>query len=188
MLLLEVSLRKVEKLQQTLSHLRFEYWKEHVVFSFQWWFLLAALFLSIYLAYRYFDRSRFTAILLFLFITFSIVAFLDIFGAELNLWEYPAMVVPWGTRNLCIDMMMSIFYTLIYQRFSNWSPFIIASAVLAAVYTFVFEPIAIWLHIYMPNKWEIIYSLPIYFLISIFVKWIVECALGIEARSKRNAS
>ncbi|WP_100012265.1 CBO0543 family protein [Lentibacillus sediminis] len=175
-----VQLVDIKEAQQKLSELRGEYWLQEVVFSFQWWFLLISMLLIGLLWLRIVDRKMLRGITLYGVITLGIVMFLDVFGAELVLWDYPAMVLPWGSRIIFINMIISIVYMLLYQCFPAWNRFILASAVTALIFAFVLEPLAIYMNIYEPYTWEHIYSFPIYILLPIIIKWVVDKIYLIE--------
>ncbi len=162
-------------LQQTkLSELRWSYWSEEVFFSFQWFFLVISTLVLVYLWIKILDRSRLLSILLFSSLVFIIASTLDTIGGELQFWEYPYMILPWGLRILSIDLMISIFYSLLFQYVSKWKPFILGSILIAFIFAFVFENVAIWLNIYAPIVWEHIYSFPIFILIPLIGKKIVD--------------
>lgn len=65
----------------------------------------------------------------------------------------------------------------IYQYFREWKSFIIANVILAAIFTFIAEPITVWLGIYKLDNWKYIYSFPIYILKTALIKWIVDVHL-----------
>ncbi|PMC36716.1 hypothetical protein CJ195_14910 [Bacillus sp. UMB0899] len=177
------SMQDIMKAQEKISTLRWYYWKNEIVFSLQWWFILIFLFILLLVWLRLLDHSRIFPILLYGLITFNIASLLDTLGGELQLWEYPKMVLPWGPRIICIDLMISIFFMLLYQYFVKWSSFLIAAVCLAAIFAFVFEPAAIYMGIYFPLSWSNLYSFPIYILLSSFIKVIVDkiCKLRTES-------
>lgn len=53
---------------------------------------------------------------------------------------------------------MPIIYMLIYQCFKTWTSFLIAAIVNAFVFSFILEPLFLWLHIYEPYLWKYTYS------------------------------
>jgi hypothetical protein len=90
-----INLTEVHESQKILSSFRWQYWKTEVFLSFHWWFLLAIPFSFILIWIKIVDRKNLRNIVLNGTITLSIVFFLDVFGGELQLWEYPYMVLPW---------------------------------------------------------------------------------------------
>jgi hypothetical protein len=157
-----------------MSELRWQYWTENTVFSFEWWLLIIALISAWVVWWRLVDRRRTTEILLYGMFIFVVAIELDVIGGELGLWDYPAMVIPWGARLVCIDALIPVIYMLIYQYFPPWKSFILANTIMAFVFAFMAEPLLVWLNIYEPLTWRHIYSFPIYILIAIVFKWLVE--------------
>ncbi|MBU7594790.1 CBO0543 family protein [Metabacillus halosaccharovorans] len=168
------SLQDIMKAQEKVSSLRWYYWRDEIVFTPQWWFMLIFLIILIFVWIRILDHSRIFPILLYGLLTFNIATVLDTFGGELQLWEYPKMVLPWGPRVICIDVMIALFFMMLYQFFVKWKTFIFASIFLSGIFAFVFEPVAMYLGIYKPLIWSNLYSFPIYFLLAISIRGIVE--------------
>lgn len=178
------SLMDIMETQAKLSKIRWDYWRNDIIFSYQWWFLIITFVILFIVWIRLLDKRRLLMILLFGFITLNIVTFLDTLGGELQIWEYPKMILPWGPRILCIDLMISIYFMLLYQFFTKWRSYIFASIILSAIFSFIFEPIAILLGIYIQLSWSHFYSFPIYILLAISLKWIVEKLIKINNLTK----
>ncbi|WP_121664408.1 CBO0543 family protein [Metabacillus litoralis] len=178
------SITDIMETQEKLSKMRWEYYQHDIIFSFQWWFLIVTFIILFIVWIRLLDKSRLLTILLFGFITLNIVTFLDTLGGELQIWEYPKMILPWGPRILCIDLMISIYFMLLYQFFTKWRSYIFASIVLAAVFSFIFEPIAKLLGIYIPISWSHLYSFPIYILLAISIRYLIEKLITINNLTK----
>lgn len=175
-----LNINEIIRKQQEVLTMRLEYWRTEVLFTPQWWFLLISFLILVILWLFIFDKKRVISITLFGFISFSIVSILDTLGGELLIWEYPKMVLPWGPRIVTIDLMISIFFMMIYQFFHSWKLYIIASACLSAIFSFILEPFASYLNIYMSLHWSHFYSFPIYILLTIFIKYVVDKLLKIE--------
>lgn len=178
------SLMDIMETQAKLSKIRWDYWRDDIIFSYQWWFLIITFVILFIVWIRLLDKRRLLTILLFGFITLNIVTFLDTLGGELQIWEYPKMILPWGPRILCIDLMISIYFMLLYQFFTKWRSYIFASIILSAIFSFIFEPIAILLGIYIQLSWSHFYSFPIYILLAVSIKWIVEKLIKINNLTK----
>jgi hypothetical protein len=78
--------------------------------------------------------------------------------------------------------VIPFFYMMIYQWFSKWQKYILATIVFAFFASFVGEGIFKWLGIYKVLKWEHIYSVPFYILIGIFVKIVLQKFISIEKK------
>jgi hypothetical protein len=168
----------IQVLQSKLEELETQYWIEYNLFSFQWWLLLIVLILPWVIWSRYVERKRRKEILLFGALLIILVGLLDELGISLNLWSYPYKLTNLIPRLTAIDYgMIIVAHMFIYQYFREWKSFIIANMILAAIFTFIAEPITVWLGIYKLDNWEYIYSFPIYILKTALIKWIVDVHL-----------
>jgi hypothetical protein len=167
--------------QEELGQLRWEYWREYVFLSFAWWFLIVSLVIFLLLWWHYVDRSRLKDILLFGMSLLVLTIFLDILGSELNLWDYPAMVLPWGARLICVDLIIPLGFMVVFQLTDRWLTFIMGSFAVAGVYAFILEPIAIWIDVYDPIVWKFWYSFPIYILLPMLPKWMIDKLTTLQA-------
>ncbi|MDP4156135.1 MAG: hypothetical protein Q8929_10915, partial [Bacillota bacterium] len=70
--------------------------------------------------------------------------------------------------------ILIVAHMTVYQFFRKWKSFIIANLVMAAIFTFIFEPLTVWLDIYQLDNWKYIYSFPIYVAKAVFLKWLVQ--------------
>lgn len=62
---------------------------------------------------------------------------------------------------------------LMYQRFQKWKSYLFAQVVFAFFGAFVGGNVFQWLGIYELLKWKHIYSVPIYLIMGIVVRWVM---------------
>jgi hypothetical protein len=134
---------KIHELQDELRNLRYEYWRDDVLYSYQWFLLLVGMVGILLLWFRYVNRSRLAGILICGLITLEITTSLDVLGAEMQAWDYPSMLLPWGARLFCVDFMISIIIMFLYQWFVSWRIYMLAAAVMSLLFAFVLEPVCI---------------------------------------------
>jgi len=172
------SYEEIQNLLHKLEKMRTEYWLHHDLFSFQWWLLLV-IFIGPWIIWlRYVQRDRIKEILLFGTLLMILVGFLDDIGVHYNLWSYPYKLTSVVPRLVAIDYgIIIVAHMSVYQYFRSWKSFLTANVVMATVFSFVCEPITVWLGIYRLDNWEYAYSIPIYVLKAAFVKWIVDVRL-----------
>jgi hypothetical protein len=170
----DTSFKDIHKAQTFLNDLRGDYWIDHVFFSWQWWVLLISTLLVAVWWWKIADRQRLREILLYGSTSMLCVSFLDVLGSELQVWDYPAMMFPWGARMISADIIIAIFFMMLYQWFENWKMFVAASAVMSAVFSFILEPLARWADFYIAYEWKGLYSFPVYIALAIFIKWAVD--------------
>ena len=169
------SFEQIRDVHKELTDMKTEYWFHHDLFSFQWWLLLLILFVPWLIWWRFVDKNRISQILLFGTLLMVLVMMLDDLGVESHLWSYPYQLVNILPRLIAVDHgIIIIFHMFLYQYFTKWKKFIIANTVMAITFTFIFEPITVWLGIYKLENWRYIYSLPIYILKAVFIKWFVD--------------
>lgn len=161
--------------ENQLTDLRMEYWQKYELFEVQWWILLAILIIPLVIWWKLVDKNRFFQIAFLGFLAFLIALEADILGHEMGVWHYPHKLLCFGPQLLPIDFsLFSVTYMLVYQYYSSWKQYLIAATIVAVIFTFVGEPLLDYLGIYKLVSWEYWYSLPIYFLIFVFLKWFVD--------------
>ncbi len=169
------SFDQIREVHKELGEMRLEYWIQHDLFSYQWWLLLILFIIPWIVWWRFVDKNRISQILLFGSLLMILVMMLDDFGVESHLWSYPYQLLNLMPRLISIDQgIIIIAHMFLYQYFSKWKSFFIANAVMATLFTFIFEPIMVWIGIYKLENWRYIYSLPIYILKASFIKWLVD--------------
>lgn len=164
--------------QNIAIQLQIEHWLKYEVYSPQFWLLAGLLIIPWILWFKLVDRKRLMEIIVYGLIISTVVTILDELGCQLNLWEYLYDIEPLFPRLVSINLsVLPIGYMLIYQYFDKWKFFIAASTVLAAFNSFVGEPLMQALKVYVMLNWKHIYSFPIYILLAILFKallnWII---------------
>ena len=110
---------------------------------------------------KFVDRKRIKEILLFGALLIIFIGLLDDIGVNLSLWSYPYKLTYLVTTLNAVDYgMIVVMHMFIYQKFKEWKTFLIANVLLAAIFTFIFEPISVRLGIYKLDNWKYIYSFP----------------------------
>jgi hypothetical protein len=166
---------EIRKIEYKLTEMKNEYWLHHDLFTFQWWLLLIIFILPWILWWKYVDKNKVKEILLFGCLLMLLVGLMDDIGVNAHLWSYPYNLVQLIPRLAPIDYgILIVIHMTVYQYFPKWKSFIIANIVMAAIFTFLFEPLTVWLGIYKLDNWKYIYSFPIYVSKAVFVKWLVK--------------
>ncbi|UJF32345.1 hypothetical protein [Paenibacillus hexagrammi] len=173
-------MNELNELQTALSDARWVYWYQHVFLSWQWLLLLLFTAVLTLVWVMAVDRIRLLAIVFFGSCIFIASLIADSLGGELQLWDYPSMLLPWGPRIICIDWSIAIFSMMIYQLFTNWLLFLGAAICLSAFFSFILEPLASVWDIYQLYAWEYLYSFPIYILLFLLVKAITDKIAAVQ--------
>ncbi|KPU43525.1 hypothetical protein OXPF_29660 [Oxobacter pfennigii] len=172
------------KMQVQLRDASMEYWLNHVFNTWQWWLNIATLILPLILWWILADKKRLLEIIVFGFLASSFAVFFDTLGETSVLWEYPYLIIPMDYILIDTDYsVLPVAYMLAYQRFPKWKGFIIINIVISALFSFVAEPILLWMGFYETHGWKFIYSFPIYVLIAIISKGLITIFMRKQAAS-----
>jgi len=175
----------VIEVQWLLTSTRFEEWMKNDVFRFRWWFLLGLFIISAYAYWKMIDKSRLNEITLYTALVTITTLVLDELGEELTLWDYPTDIVPLFPPLTAIDLAsLPIIYSLIYQYFGDWRKFITAAVVMAAIFSFILEPLLVWLGLYQTLTWKYYYGFPMYIAMAICIKAVVSKLYKIAESNK----
>lgn len=158
-----------------------ENWLTNTVFSFNWWLLLLSSISLFILWLIILDKKRIIEITAFGLLVGTTGFILDTFGISFVLWSYPDRILPVISSIVEFHHVhLPIIYMLIYQRFNNWKSYFVALIIMSIAFSFVLEPITLWLGIYEIYHWKFIYSFPIYILIGCIIKWLMQKVKQIE--------
>ncbi|WP_432665438.1 CBO0543 family protein [Wukongibacter baidiensis] len=162
------------KLHKKLANLEHQYWKDHVVFSLNWWILLITFILPWLIWWKICDKKQIKELLLYGSFIMIVGSTFDDLGRALSLWAYPYELVQVADRLNSVDFSaLPVCYMVIYQFFPKWKSFAISNLIFSLCCAFILEPFLVWLGIYRTLTWKYIYSFPIYFAIAIIGKLII---------------
>ncbi|MCT2535986.1 hypothetical protein NC661_08690 [Aquibacillus koreensis] len=175
---------EIEKLHKQLTEMRLENYIHQDLFSLQLWLLLGCLIIPWFMWWFLVDREKLKQIWLFGSLMSILIYLLDGIGTELNLWSYPYQLLNFIPMLNPVDLsVLPVFHMLIYQYFSKWKNYIIANIITAILYAYLAEPLFVKLDIYKLTNWKYSYSIPIYILKAIFIKYILELILRQKSKS-----
>ncbi|GMK40774.1 hypothetical protein PCCS19_38300 [Paenibacillus sp. CCS19] len=178
---------EIKAVDHKLTEMREQYFYHHVLFSFQWWLLLVLIFVQWVIWWKLVDKARVKEILLYGAVLSIVIILLDDTGGELGLWSYPYQILMLVPRQSTIDLsVLPVFHMMVYQYFRSWKSFIIANVVMAMAFSFIAEPISVWLNIYDLDHWRYIYSFPLYIAKAVFVRWLIELIVKKLKKFKEN--
>jgi hypothetical protein len=142
----------------------FDIWKNHILFTWQWWMQLG-LMIGTGLFWLVIRKKQSTARVVFsgLFVLL-IASGLDFIGNSYGLWFYPIKLVPLAPPFIPWNLMFAIEVMVLLEYKPGFSP-VLKAMIISLFNTFVMEPLTVRLGLYVPVKWNILYSVPIYFVI-----------------------
>lgn len=178
-------MKELIQIQDKYTHLHTKHFYENVIFSFQWWFLLIITIVLWIIWIVLVDKKRINNILLIGLLTSLIAFLLDNIGYSMALWNYPYYLTPFTSTQIPINLaIIPVFYMLLYQYLRKWKSYLVALTLITLFAVFVVEAFFIKIGIYVPLRWEIWYAVPIYILIGILVKSLID---KIEKRSEEQS-
>ncbi|MFT9497921.1 CBO0543 family protein [Anaerosolibacter sp.] len=187
MVKLEGAQEVILEVQRQLRDASIDYWVKYVFNTWQWWVNIGTLILPVILWWKLANKKILLEILLYGFITSSFTVFFDTIGETLVLWDYPYLVIPMDYILIDTDYaVLPVAYMLAYQYFPRWKDFIVANTVISAVFSFVAEPMLVWLGFYEIHGWKYIYSFPIYIGIAIISKWMTKFLVKKQITATKN--
>ncbi len=102
----------------------------------------------LFVFYLLIDRQRIIFILLVFFISFVLVGTVDELGKFFGVWSYPHQLLVFTHRFNSVDFaVIPVILTLVYQFFSKWKFYWIASLIASAFIAFIGVPIFTFFHI-----------------------------------------
>lgn len=162
------------EIQEEFMELNKQHYFDQVLFSYQWWLLLAILVILWTIWGFFVDKERLNQILLIGLVT-SLLAFIfDDVGRSLNLWFYPHQLSFFSYHLYSVDIgIVPVFYMLLFQYARTWKAYLITLILLSVFAAFIAEPLFVWMDIYVLLNWNHLISFPFYILMGVFVKWLV---------------
>lgn len=158
-----------------LTYARIDKWLDTEFNTSGWWIEIMLAVVSLVIMWKLVDKKRLLELTLYGFIIMTISVWLDQVGYELGLWYYPVDIIPVFPPSTSIDyVMLPVIYTLVYQYCNSWKDFVIGIMLTSGVFSFVLEPLLVKSGFYVLVKWKFYYSFPIYILIGIVMKGIIE--------------
>ena len=166
---------EIREAQVKLHQLTHKNWYNHDFLTLDWWLLIIVMILPWIIWWKLVDKDSLIEITLYGLFIALFSGILDTIGFSLGLWSYPNKVIPINPPLFPADFtLLPVTYMLLYQYFTSWKPFIIASTIVFGVYTFAGEPFLEWLGVYTTYSWQYVYSFPIYVAMSVFFRWLVK--------------
>lgn len=180
---MDAEMQTMMKVQQELTRARLDDWVEKL-FSPGWWFLLFLFIISTIIWWKTANKAKLPEIILHASIIIIMTLALDQLGEELSLWYYPVDVTPLFPPLSAVDLSsLPMVYSIIYQRFSKWKGFLIASILMSSIFCFILEPLFVWIGVYQPIIWKSYYGFPIYIAMGIIAKAAADKVRSVAAKS-----
>ncbi len=169
------SAHHIRQMHEIFAKTRAEAWITDNLWHWQWWFMIALILVPWIIWWRLVNKWRLTEIFLFGMLILITASWMDELGTELQLWFYPFKIIPWYPQFVPVNYtVLPVTYMLIYQHYPNWRSYIMAITAMAAIYSWIAEPLLSYMGIYKLIIWHYSYSFPLYILIGFTHRWFLE--------------
>ncbi|WP_088104216.1 CBO0543 family protein [Halalkalibacter urbisdiaboli] len=159
--------------ENELMNEKFQIWLEHSLFSWQWWFGLILLFISIIFWIRFRKQDSTHRLLYSGFFVVIFSSFFDLLGASIGLFHYHYELFPFSSNYLPWSIaILPISIMTVLQIKPNVNPFL-KSAIYSAVIAFIALPLLHLIGVYHPVKWHYFYSFLILFVLYLMAYFLV---------------
>ena len=144
-------LNKISKLQDELSSEWTDYWFNYSAYdTWQFWVNIAFIIIPLIVLYIFMDREKAFHIGFYGFAVHVLMAFIDGFGTNQSLWEYPFKTNPVLPINIALDTaFVPVLFMLLYQwtlnQKKNYYVWFLGICLFMA---FIFKPIAAGHHLF----------------------------------------
>jgi len=174
---------KIDKMGSKYHSLQTDIWLHHDLFSFGWISIVIINIVFLILFILLIDRYR-TLLISFAFtVSFVIVGIGNEIGSYFDFWSYPHQFLVFTHRFNAVDFsVMPVMMALIYQYFSKWKPYFVATVIMSAIICFIGVPIFVILRLYKLENWNYFYSFLVTLLMFVIMKMIVDF---VNNRSKK---
>jgi len=166
---------EILKVRSHLHELQYEHWRQHELYTWQWWTFVGMLIIPWIIWWRLVDKTRTAIILCYGLYLMCVVTAMDSLGAGLELWAYPITLIPVIPVAIALNCgMIPVAHMLIYQYFPSWKSFLVAELIISILGAFVAEHLAERVGIYLVLHWYHTWSFPIYMMKAVVGKWLIE--------------
>lgn len=166
---------KIDKIGSKYHQLQTDIWLHHDLFSLGWWsiVIINALFLILFIFLIH--RSRLLLICFAFVVNYVIVGLGNEIGSFYDFWSYPHQFVVFTHRFNAVDfVVVPVIISLVYQFFSKWKAYFLATIVISALMCFIGVPLFVYFGLYKLDNWNYFYSFLVTILMFFVSKVIID--------------
>jgi hypothetical protein len=177
-------------MEQSLYDLRMEYWRQSYkqwisqeLFSFPWFFNIVFLAVLYIIWVKIVHKNRLKELVLYGSLLSVASVLVDTIAVTIGLWEYNVSILPLSPAPFPFDYtVIPIFYMLVMQYTSTWRGFLIGAVIADTVFSFIIEPVYIWLGIKVFHRFNYLYMFILVLVVTVALKaiynWISKIQLN----------
>ncbi|WP_332628437.1 CBO0543 family protein [Halalkalibacter flavus] len=157
-----------------LKNEKIQIWLEHSLFTWQWWFGVIVLLLSILIWLKFRNKNSTDRLLYSGFFVVICASILDILGHNLGFFHYHYEVFPLTANYLPWSIIVIPVIVMFFLQYKpNANPFI-KSVIFSALLSFIGLPLLSFIGIYHIVKWNYFYSFIILIIIYLIAHFLVQ--------------
>lgn len=167
-LLDEEKIKKSDEFYDKIHQVEMEYmkyWQESTLWHWDFWLSLLLVIVPWIVWFIVRKRGSEARLLLAGGFVLIISSWLDFLGIVLGLWHYSGKAIPTIPTYMPWDVSLLPVITMLWLQFKPTLPPLLKASIYAGLASFIGEPLFEWIGLYTSEKWNVFYSLPIYFVI-----------------------
>ncbi|MFC5450088.1 CBO0543 family protein [Paenibacillus aestuarii] len=143
------------------------YWTEQTLFKWDFWLSWCFAIVPWILWLRYRNKQNNGRLLLAGFLAIIIASWLDFTGVNIGLWYYTGLAIPTIPDYVPWDFCMIPVLIMFMLQISPQTSAYLKALMFALISAFIGEPLFLWIGFYKMLHWNLLYSIPLYFLLFI---------------------
>lgn len=166
---------EIDALNLQVHKMEMNQWINHELFSLNWWIIVGFNIFFLITLVILADRRRTLNIVVAFLFAFIIVGTFDEIGGYFQWWSYPYELIPFSGRFNAVDFFaIPSIIAIIYQWFSRWGSFMVATLIYSVLNSYIGEPLFVFLGIYKLKTWTYTGSFLIMLVIPLIVKFLTD--------------
>ncbi|WP_426446604.1 hypothetical protein ACP26L_22670 [Paenibacillus sp. S-38] len=167
--------KKIDKLSNQLTELRWEIWFQHTLFTWQWWMLVFTCVLSLGALLLLVDKKQSVRMVAYLGIIYILNKNLDDLATALDWYDYRMQLEPIIPTMLPANLFfIPMGLTLVYHYFSSWKRFLIALGAFSFSVSYIALPLMKLAGIYMEKHWNAHLSMLSLLVMAVLAKLLID--------------
>ena len=145
---------------------------KYVLFTWRWWLLLA-LAICPWLLWLVLRKKESTDRLLYAGLFVGLIgSSLDLFGIAYGLWSYQASLIFQVPPMIPWDFSLLPVATMFFLQYKPKAKPVIKALIYSLIGSFIWQPLAVLLHLYHPKHWPHYYSFPLFFALYLLANYV----------------
>ncbi|MFB9760725.1 CBO0543 family protein [Ectobacillus funiculus] len=182
--------KKIDKISNQLTDLRWEIWTKHSLFTWQWWMLLGLCIVVSILFIILIKKEKLVQTIAYFGIIFILNKYIDEIATALDWYDYRIQVQPGIIPSMLVANLFIIpmALSIIYQRYSKWKPFLIALGLFSIFTSYIALFFLKIVGIYLEKAWNAHWSCISLVVMGVIAKIVIDRVVLIQAHNNGDQS